>query len=68
MFVKFDMANEAENCKVICAIIRIPIILMMCMKEIIKIMNKNNIPMILETPIDDRRDDFGNIDKVKSLA
>jgi deoxyribonuclease-4 len=38
------------------------------MKEIIKIMNKNNIPMILETPIDDRRDDFGNIDKVKSLA
>ena len=38
------------------------------MKEIIKIMNKNNIPMILETPIDDRRDDFGNIDKVKSLT
>ena len=38
------------------------------MKEIIKIMNKNNIPMILETPIDDRRDDFGNIDKVISLA
>ena len=38
------------------------------MTEIIKIMNKKKIPMVLETPIDDRRDDFGNIEKVKSLA
>tara|TARA_B110000263_G_C15153238_1_gene438900 strand:- start:20 stop:859 length:840 start_codon:yes stop_codon:yes gene_type:complete len=38
------------------------------MKEIIGIMNKKKIPMILETPIDDRRDDFGNIEKVKSLV
>ena len=38
------------------------------MSEIISIMNKKKIPMILETPIDDKRDDFGNIEKVKSLA
>ena len=38
------------------------------MSQIIRIMNKKKIPMILETPIDDRRDDFGNIEKVKSLA
>ena len=38
------------------------------MTEIIKIMNNKKIPMVLETPIDDRRDDFGNIEKVKSLA
>ena len=38
------------------------------MSEIIRIMNKKKIPMVLETPIDDRRDDFGNIEKVKSLA
>ncbi len=38
------------------------------MTEIIQIMNKKKIPMILETPIDDKRDDFGNIEKVKSLA
>ena len=38
------------------------------MTEIIQTMNKKKIPMILETPIDDKRDDFGNIEKVKSLA
>ena len=36
--------------------------------EIVKIMNKNNIPIVLETPIDDTRDDFENIRKAKSLA
>ena len=36
--------------------------------EIVKLMNKNNIPIILETPIDDIRDDFENISKAKSLA
>ena len=36
--------------------------------EIVKIMNKNNIPIVLETPIDDIRDDFENIKKAKSLA
>ena len=36
--------------------------------EIVKIMNRNNIPIVLETPIDDLRDDFENISKAKSLA
>ena len=36
--------------------------------EIVQIMNKNNIPIVLETPIDDIRDDFENISKAKSLA
>ena len=36
--------------------------------EIIKIMNKNNIPIVLETPIDDIRDDFHNIEDAKSLV
>ena len=36
--------------------------------EIVKIMNKNNIPIVLETPIDDIRDDFENISNAKSLA
>ena len=36
--------------------------------EVIKIMNKNKIPIVLETPIDERRDDFGNIKQAKSLA
>ena len=35
---------------------------------VIKLMNKKKIPMILETPIDDVRDDFENIKKVKELA
>ena len=38
------------------------------MSIVIKTMNKNKIPMILETPIDDTRDDFGNIKKAKELA
>ena len=36
--------------------------------EVVKIMNKNKIPIVLETPIDDTRDDFENIRKAKSLA
>ena len=36
--------------------------------EMIKIMNKNRIPIVLETPIDDTRDDFENIKQAKSLA
>ncbi len=35
---------------------------------VIKIMNKKKIPIILETPIDDVRDDFENIKKAKELA
>ena len=38
------------------------------LSEVVKIMNKNNIPIVLETPIDDTRDDFENIRKAKSLA
>jgi len=38
------------------------------MSAIIRLMNKKKIPMILETPIDDTRDDFANIKKVKELA
>jgi len=36
--------------------------------EVIKTVNKKKIPIILETPIDDIRDDFENIRKVKELA
>jgi deoxyribonuclease-4 len=36
--------------------------------HVVKFANSKNIPIILETPIDDRRDDFGNIKKVKELA
>jgi deoxyribonuclease IV len=35
---------------------------------VIKTANKKKIPIILETPIDDIRDDFENIEKAKSLA
>lgn len=35
---------------------------------VVKLMNKKDIPIILETPIDDTRDDFGNIKKVKEIA
>ena len=35
---------------------------------IIKFANKRKIPIILETPIDDDRDDFGNIKKAKEFA
>lgn len=38
------------------------------MSAVIKLINKKNIPIILETPIDNIRDDFGNIKKVKELA
>ena len=36
--------------------------------EIIKIMNNNKIPIVLETPIDEIRDDFANIKQAKKLA
>ena len=36
--------------------------------EVVKIMNKNKIPIVLETPIDDTRDEYENIRKSKSLA
>jgi len=35
---------------------------------VVKFANSKKIPIILETPIDDRRDNFGNIKKVKELA
>jgi len=38
------------------------------MKEVIKFGIKKKIPMILETPIDDRRNDIENLKKVKELA
>ena len=38
------------------------------LSEVIKTANKKKIPIILETPIDDTRDDFANIRKVKELA
>jgi deoxyribonuclease-4 len=36
--------------------------------HVIKFSNSKNIPIILETPIDERRDDLGNIKKVKELT
>jgi len=36
--------------------------------HVIRFANSKKIPIILETPIDDRRDDVGNIKKVKELA
>lgn len=38
------------------------------MRYIIKAINRKKIPIILETPIDERRDDVGNLNKVKDLA
>jgi deoxyribonuclease-4 len=38
------------------------------MSAVIKLINKKDIPIILETPIDNVRDDFENIRKVKELA
>lgn len=35
---------------------------------IIKTINRKKIPIILETPIDERRDDVGNLNKAKELA
>lgn len=38
------------------------------LSHVVKFANSKKIPIILETPIDNRRDDFGNIKKVKELA
>jgi deoxyribonuclease-4 len=38
------------------------------LSHVIKFANSKKIPIILETPIDDRRDDVGNIKKVRELA
>jgi len=38
------------------------------LSHIIKSINRKKIPIILETPIDERRDDVGNLNKVKELA
>ena len=38
------------------------------LSKVIKLMNKNKIPMILETPIDERRDEFEDIGTAKELA
>ena len=38
------------------------------LSQVIKLANKNKIPIILETPIDERRTDFENIRKAKDLA
>ncbi|MGQ0794875.1 MAG: deoxyribonuclease IV [Nitrosopumilaceae archaeon] len=38
------------------------------LRHVIKFASSKKIPIILETPIDDRRDDFGNIKKVKELS
>ena len=38
------------------------------LRKVIKFANTKKIPIILETPIDERRDDVGNIKKVKELA
>lgn len=35
---------------------------------VIKFFNSKKIPIVLETPIDERRDDIGNLKKVKELA
>ena len=38
------------------------------LSKVIKLMNKNKIPIILETPIDDSREEFGDIVTAKELA
>ena len=38
------------------------------LRYVIKFANSRKIPLILETPIDERRDDIGNIKKVRELA
>ena len=38
------------------------------LSQVVKLANKNKIPIILETPIDERRTDFENIGKAKDLA
>ncbi|MGI0046154.1 MAG: deoxyribonuclease IV, partial [Nitrosotalea sp.] len=36
--------------------------------HVIQTINSKKIPIVLETPIDERRDDIGNLKKVKELA
>lgn len=36
--------------------------------RVVHTINAKKIPIILETPIDERRDDLGNLKKVKELA
>jgi deoxyribonuclease-4 len=36
--------------------------------QFVKFAKSNHIPIILETPIDERRDDLGNMKKVKELS
>ncbi|MBM3895314.1 MAG: endonuclease, partial [Thaumarchaeota archaeon] len=36
--------------------------------KVIKTMNEKKIPIVLETPIDDKRDDFDNLKKARELA
>lgn len=38
------------------------------MTAVVKLANKKDIPIILETPIDGTRDDYGNLKKVKEIA
>ncbi len=38
------------------------------MASVVRMANKKDIPIILETPIDNTRDDYGNIKKVKEIA
>jgi len=38
------------------------------MAAVIKLIIKEKIPIVLETPIDDTRDDFENVRIVKELA
>jgi len=38
------------------------------LSKVIKFMNKKKIPIVIETPMDDRRDDFGNLKKARELA
>jgi deoxyribonuclease-4 len=38
------------------------------LRHVVRFANSKKVPVILETPIDDRRDAFGNIKKVKEFA
>jgi len=38
------------------------------MAAVVKLAAKRDIPIILETPIDNVRDDYGNLKKVRELA
>ena len=82
-FAKFDEAVGIENLKILhlndakgelgCNLDRhyhigLGNIGMKGMSAVIKTANKEKIPIILETPIDDTRDDFENIKVAKELA